>query len=644
MDTGAQHTPDGHVPAAQYDELLLKYESLLKTYHEYRKEAEERAEKAAVKIRTAKEHIRRWQVYIDKKLAKQALREANQDFATPRAAQSVQNGLSDNEGPVALLNPAVEAARSASLSASQTPTHSKITSSQTTEGEAAARSSSIAHSDDYPVVVSARSLKRKRDSPSNDSQAVKIKNELLSSSPHSRTPIPSLLRTETSDLDVYRNQTRHRQPRITDGTHPLRRNTVRSFSGSVTGNTEEPAHNTIETPTASRRSDSGRHDELAIGHPETDPDASQEYSGKSDKTTKCIKTEAGLVPASRSKENALSRNTSKSVGPRESRPNGGPLRTLSPNTPTLPRTSAAPVTTGRKYDRSRGVDAVHILSEDGDNLRPSVKKPRIDQTTPKASGQGRLNQLLEGASPQISRTILSPRSAPGARRLREDVDQHASRSFEQPKSRTTRTVRDTFSTRDVHAEDQDESGSDDPGFVLPEHEPLRSRPLHRLNLDDFRVNPNTSGGLGYAYRESIRRREEKRCLPGCTREECCGSIRRFIAAGGLPADTSLTDDELTLQGYLGSSYAQVIHRASEEERQQMLVEARAKAFADRHGKHRQVFERRATPPGFWRTDMPTTQELEQDREEARELERQKVEERWRDAMRGGGRYMFRDES
>ena len=60
-------------------------------------------------------------------------------------------------------------------------------------------------------------------------------------------------------------------------------------------------------------------------------------------------------------------------------------------------------------------------------------------------------------------------------------------------------------------------------------------------------------------------------------------------------------------------------------------------------KHRQAFERRSTPPGFWRTDMPTTQEEEDDRAKAREMVKAKVEERWREAMREGGRWLFKDE-
>jgi len=652
MEAGhSNKTPDGFVTLAQYNELLAKHEALQKTYSEYRKDAETRALKAAQKIREAKEAVRRWKDYIDKKLAKQALLLAqqanrdfeNQDFATPRA---VQSNLENIEDALALPNPALDLVRDTSAAPSHSPAHTRITSSQTTEGEA--RSSSHARSDDTPVVVSAKSLKRKHQSPKKDSQSHRVKNELLSSSPHSsRTPVPTLFRTETSDLDVYRDHPPLRQPNLNYERHPLSRAPLRQ-SADPSPETTRLSFGHLETPRGNRvsRSRSPNHDKTATATGAgTDVDADD--AQLSDSTVKTVKTEPGSTVR---RENMLVRTVSKSAGPLETRSQSGPLHDLSPNTPTLPRTSAAPVTSGKKLDHSRGAAAVHVLSEDGDNTRRGFKKPRIDETTPKALGTGRLNGLLEGTSPQVDRTILSPRSAPGAvRRKRDWLDNTVSeqlekyavaRSVEKPVSRITRTVRDKPLPRAAIARYNDK---DDPGDILPEHEPLRARPLHRLNLEDFRVNPKVSGELGYAYRESIRKREEKKCLPGCTREECCGAIRRFIAAGGLPQDTSLTDDELTLQGYLGSAYASVIHSATGQERQKMLLEARAKAFADTHGKHREVFQRNRTPPGFWRTEMPSTQELEQDWEEARKMDRQKVEERWREAMRGG-RYIFRDET
>ncbi|KAF2765308.1 DNA repair protein Sae2, partial [Teratosphaeria nubilosa] len=58
---------------------------------------------------------------------------------------------------------------------------------------------------------------------------------------------------------------------------------------------------------------------------------------------------------------------------------------------------------------------------------------------------------------------------------------------------------------------------------------------------------------------------------------------------------------------------------------------------NKHGKHRHAFQRHSTPPGFWRVDMPTTQETAEDRAKASQMVRNKVEERWREAHRPGGR-------
>jgi hypothetical protein len=593
MNTEASDAPQSYVTAAQYNELLLKHEALRKAFHEYRKAAEDRSLKAASKIRDSKETILKWKEYIDKKLAKQALRDANRDFATPRA---VQTSLETFEHALTapLPHPALDTARNTSTVPPQSPVHSKVTSSQTTEGEA--RSSSIVQSGDSPIVVSVKTLKRRRVSPRKDAQAYKVKNELLSSSPHnSHIFTPTLLRTETSYLDRPVRQ----QSRATLGDHPFSKAPLQQLADRALNATTELIS---------------------------------------------VKTEPGLSNVSAAKENMLHRTTSKSVELQEARVRNNPLHDLNPNTPTLPRTSVVPASSGKKRIHRSGADAVHMLSEDGDIARHGPKKARIDDGTPKTKGTGRLHGLLEGTSFQGDRTILSPRSAPTVRRHGEVLDHHTTKSVEKPVGRVTRTVHDKPSPRVKSVERNKEKSEEESGTVLPEHEPLRARPLHRLGLDDFRVNPKTNGNLGYAFRESVRKREEKKCLPGCTREECCGAIRRFIAAGGLPQDTSLSDDELTLQGYLGPAFASIIHTATEAAKQDMLIEARAKAFADRHGKHREMFQRRSTPPGFWRTEMPTTQELEQDWEDARIQERQKVEERWRDAMRGGGRYMFRDEA
>lgn len=191
------------------------------------------------------------------------------------------------------------------------------------------------------------------------------------------------------------------------------------------------------------------------------------------------------------------------------------------------------------------------------------------------------------------------------------------------------------------------------GSKSPRPEFLRARPLQHLNLEHFKVNPNYNQGLDYAFTETVRNKELRKCLPGCTRPDCCGStFRKSIEIAGLPtpqrselrwdSSQSMSEDEQLLHAFVGDDVGR-LKNATEAERKEFLLQARTKQFADKHGKHRHAYERRKTPPGFWRTDMPSTQELERDKEEATRMEREEVETRYREAMRPGGRWIFRDE-
>ena len=102
------------------------------------------------------------------------------------------------------------------------------------------------------------------------------------------------------------------------------------------------------------------------------------------------------------------------------------------------------------------------------------------------------------------------------------------------------------------------------------------------------------------------------------------------------------DDEL-LRAHLGHSYHQVFPTLSLQQKLNMVTEAKAQQFANKYGRHKQVFERRTTPPGFWNGDMETSQQREAHREEAKVQIREEVERRWRSALGDGGRYKFRDE-
>ncbi|KAI9790119.1 MAG: hypothetical protein M1833_002108 [Piccolia ochrophora] len=182
--------------------------------------------------------------------------------------------------------------------------------------------------------------------------------------------------------------------------------------------------------------------------------------------------------------------------------------------------------------------------------------------------------------------------------------------------------------------------------------PLRNRSTHQLELEHFKVNPRYNQGFDFAFGETIRKRDERRCLPGCIRPECCGKIFRRLAEiemghtfePGDPGSKQSQEDreDRLLSEHVGDDAGR-LHGLASEERKELLLQARTKQLAGRYGRHKQAYERRVTPPGFWRTEMPSTQEIEYDRKEARRLEREQVEERRREAMRPGGRWLFRDE-
>jgi hypothetical protein len=182
--------------------------------------------------------------------------------------------------------------------------------------------------------------------------------------------------------------------------------------------------------------------------------------------------------------------------------------------------------------------------------------------------------------------------------------------------------------------------------VRPEDEPFRALPLDRLTLTHFKINSARNQGADYAYDEVVRKKGDRKCLLGCTRPGCCGDHFRGLARlGGLPTHSTGTNQEeeqRILEEYMGDDQ-HLLAGLSSQDRENLLVEARARLMANQYGRHRHTHQRAPTPPGFWRTEMPDSQEEECDREAARRLEREKVEERYREAMRPGGLWQWADE-
>ncbi|KAL2269167.1 hypothetical protein VTJ83DRAFT_4013 [Remersonia thermophila] len=174
---------------------------------------------------------------------------------------------------------------------------------------------------------------------------------------------------------------------------------------------------------------------------------------------------------------------------------------------------------------------------------------------------------------------------------------------------------------------------------------LRDKPLDQLRPEDFKVNPKMNNGHWFAYDEVVRSRDERAGLAGCTDPKCCGRQWRLMAeselsAGGMavlerPADVQMVEE------YLGSE-AYRLAAMTPEERRETWLKAKVQDLADRYGRHRHRFHRRSSPPGYWNPDFPNTQEIEQNKKETEEVERRIVEDRRREAIRGG-RWLFRDE-
>ncbi|KAL8761473.1 MAG: hypothetical protein Q9184_002408 [Pyrenodesmia sp. 2 TL-2023] len=181
--------------------------------------------------------------------------------------------------------------------------------------------------------------------------------------------------------------------------------------------------------------------------------------------------------------------------------------------------------------------------------------------------------------------------------------------------------------------------------------PLRSRPLSHLSLLDFKINPAQNQGFTHPFKETVRSRKQRNCLPGCTRLECCGTMFRKMAetglfrpyhTSGLFASSQEDEDQKMMEDFLGDQ-AYRLRKMSKEDKAEVLLRAKTMILADHFGKHREVYAREPSPVGYWDVDMPNSQEAAEQKRMAEIRTRQKVEERYNAAMKKDGEWKFRDE-
>lgn len=321
------------------------------------------------------------------------------------------------------------------------------------------------------------------------------------------------------------------------------------------------------------------------------------------------------------------------------------------------RLPLAPATAPAEKPLSKGLThGIRDLAEDGGVYVRGEQQPE----SARAPTKGRLDSLLNSPSipddptpihrsirrrtdapttPHIELGVPKPRALPfdGSARTATKAT-----NFQTPQSRPP--LADTTNTfpkaKAAASKNKKLSPKKTPGSLL------RNKPAAELRPDDFKINPKANKGHDYAFSEVVRDRSERAQLPGCVDEHCCGPMFRSLAESEYPDDPTIgewrQDEQKLLEEYLGD-YAYRLAGMSREERKKLWIEARMQQIANKHGKHKHHTSRMRSPPGFWEFDFPNTQEIEAERAEAAKREKKKVQERHREAMRPGGRWLFRDE-
>lgn len=299
---------------------------------------------------------------------------------------------------------------------------------------------------------------------------------------------------------------------------------------------------------------------------------------------------------------------------------------------------------------------ISALAEDGTPYgKQRLEKSSKAMHTPGSVVKGRLDTLLNTSTPENAAMISQ---TPQARQSERASAEDTPLGLIFPKSRELpfdKTMRQTKKRQSLGADVTTPSRKPEKKALGRDKSPLRGRgsasglrhkPLSELRLDDFKVNPSSNEGQDFAYSEVVRDKDDRAALRGCTDMHCCGKHFRSLALSQRP-NPPLTaaqrqEEQKLLENYLGD-YAYRLASMTKDERDEAWIEAKTEELANKYGRHRHRFSRMQSPPGFWNADFPDTQELAADKEEALKREKRAIADRYREAMRSGGMWLFRDE-
>ncbi|KAM0714036.1 hypothetical protein Q7P37_011000 [Cladosporium fusiforme] len=639
-DSKARTDADYAALQGQHEDLKARYAELEARLEQHRAYVN----KATRKYEAARDSVKKWKEYVDKHAAggnrsrgnpngpntpalpvPPALpRDVSDIDITPTLPRNVpaqpleaaHSNFATREGPGDPVVRTAPLTAEKRPSAPSSPLSKRITSSQTTvDDQPQVESPKVKHepsSDEEPTVVREVNLKRRRgesptkmrppqrikqepespERPGSAEQPIELRSEEYSSPARN---FRSLVRTETSDLDALR------------GTFQTPRKRRAGNEPRVVS--EGRARTSLHPPRTVTHNSSSLSDSDMPELPDF-PDATEAANGlQSDRQGPPVL--AHVTPKTRSSARKA-------------------LHQLSPNVPT-----------GSRGDKSRrrisNEDAakVGMLAEDDDEISSQVT-PKAGNISMKTPASARLDAMLENPTPRrqplLSRQTpdTTKRTHPRKPQIKPEPKSHIKPAPQAPTSASTSKT------------DRPSRLENSPPPIDPASEPLRLKPVQHLRPQDFRINPSYANST-YAYSDPLNRKTKaaRRCLPGCIEPACCGEFMEAARSGILPPSSK--SDAQVLEDMLGPGYEKTIAGFPPIEHRELLIEARAKEFSNAHGRHRTVFQRTKTPPGFWRTDMPSTQEEMEDRRKADEMEREKVKGMWREAMRGDGRWKFRDE-
>ncbi|TGZ84794.1 hypothetical protein EX30DRAFT_392213 [Ascodesmis nigricans] len=319
--------------------------------------------------------------------------------------------------------------------------------------------------------------------------------------------------------------------------------------------------------------------------------------------------------------------------------------------PITPKTTSPSkkATTAKKRREKYNVDVV-FLADGTDGIAPVTKKggpPDIDTSVV-------LDNILTTPAPKIPTLLNITRaetgtssSAPPKPRKRipwggdgfAEEAQEAEENLPHPPAINTPKP-NTRTTRQAHTDPprRTKNSADPTTTKTPNLPPPPPPPNRPLTISDFKVNPLANNGLSYAYQETVRRKADKECLPSCTKP-CCRDINKFVTAAGVPK----TSKGLKWKAGVDSLQPEE-HNDDEDEKGRKLKE-KERQFLQRFGRHKDTFGglgRRPSPPGFWDSEFPDTQEVERRRREADMLDEIRVEQLRREAEKGvKGKYVYK---